>query len=291
MISKNRKIRSAKIFRRLSLPGCGWVVRARLGPPQVQPPPTRHHGTPTSCVGLGPTWDLTSPPSGACFALCPWATCLLENHRGGCHLSQPEVTCIFLVVVNLITMGVPGVPAMFTDKFCGCIDLDVGVRILSIVYAVFWVSCHLIIYLVFYFSTPHLFLDVCFSIPTITMPTHRCFMPQWSWLQTGLTWICCTSFCLMKSPTMSLLDGEIFWNHPSRSVKESVLWKMEDFQSFEQWNQVFQKFCWHSLPTPINCRLDAKISPPPMRYKSKNHFPIFSTFPVENKIPYSSWIW
>jgi len=36
-------------------------------------------------------------------------------------------------------MGVPGVPAMFTDKFCGCIDLDVGVRILSIVYAVFWV--------------------------------------------------------------------------------------------------------------------------------------------------------
>ena len=55
IISKNRKIRSTKIFRRLSLPGCGWVVSARLGPPQDQPPPTRHHGTPTSCVGLGPT--------------------------------------------------------------------------------------------------------------------------------------------------------------------------------------------------------------------------------------------
>jgi len=36
-------------------------------------------------------------------------------------------------------MGVPGVPAMFTDKFCGCIDLDVGLKFLSIIYAVFWV--------------------------------------------------------------------------------------------------------------------------------------------------------
>ena len=73
IISENRKIQSAKIFRRLSLPGCGWVVRARLGPPQVQPPPTRHHGTPTSCVG---TWD---PPE----------TCLLL-HLGLALLFAPE---------------------------------------------------------------------------------------------------------------------------------------------------------------------------------------------------------
>ena len=74
MISKNRKIRSAKMFRGLSQPGCGWVVRARLGPPQVQPsPPTRHHGTPTSCVG---TWD---PPE----------TCLLL-HLGLALLFAPE---------------------------------------------------------------------------------------------------------------------------------------------------------------------------------------------------------
>ena len=38
-------------------------------------------------------------------------------------------------------MGVPGVPAMLTDKFCGCIDLDVGLKFLSIIYAVFWVCC------------------------------------------------------------------------------------------------------------------------------------------------------
>jgi len=38
-----------------------------------------------------------------------------------------------------IIMGVPGVPAMLTDKFCGCIDLDQGLKFLSIIYAVFWV--------------------------------------------------------------------------------------------------------------------------------------------------------
>merc|ERR1711936_1132549 len=46
---------------------------------------------------------------------------------------------VLLTLSKKVTMGVPGVPAMLTDKFCGCIDIDVGLRILSIVYAVFWV--------------------------------------------------------------------------------------------------------------------------------------------------------
>jgi hypothetical protein len=37
-------------------------------------------------------------------------------------------------------MSLPTLPAVLTDKFCGCVDIDVGLRILSILYAGFWVS-------------------------------------------------------------------------------------------------------------------------------------------------------
>ena len=67
------------------------------------------------------------------------------------HLRFP----VLLRLCKKDTMGVPGVPAMLTDKFCGCIDLDQGLKFLSIIYAVFWVSCpiftscHLIVVLIF----------------------------------------------------------------------------------------------------------------------------------------------
>ena len=82
-------------------------------------------------------------------------------------------------------------------------------------------------------------------------------MPQSSWLPTGPTWICCTSSCLMKFPTMSLLDGAIFWNHPSITVKQNVLQKMEDFQSFEQCSsQIWVKQSFFNI---FNCFLGKKI--------------------------------
>ena len=36
-------------------------------------------------------------------------------------------------------MGLP-IPAMLTDKFCGFLELDMGLRVLSLVYLGFWVS-------------------------------------------------------------------------------------------------------------------------------------------------------
>merc|ERR1712001_524805 len=60
---------------------------------------------------------------------------------GSCVGGTPEFfSPVLLTLRKKVTMGVPGVPAMLTDKSCGCIDIDVGLRILSIVYAVFWVS-------------------------------------------------------------------------------------------------------------------------------------------------------
>ena len=80
-------------------------------------------------VRLGEAWS-SRPTVGA------------PRDTASCVGGTPEFfSPVLLTLSKKVTMGVPGVPAMLTDKFCGCIDIDVGLRILSIVYAVFWVSC------------------------------------------------------------------------------------------------------------------------------------------------------